>query len=301
FVGIFRARAGRRTKSQQKQKAENGTNATMDDFLGCGSSVHRWQIRAAGCCSALHVDTAMVPFGAREEPAAARKRARKSGEPPGGAGRINAESPGSSARPSSAATDAGPLAAPEQLRWLVQRERALERRKTDEVNHRLRRENEEQAREIGRAEETEMMGSGVEDRRTIELDVKRPADHDGATPDARNRTTKEFRFGSIKRYRARGRRKSRSKRRLPVQSEANSTSQVAWRKALCRREIDASAAGSCSVTRSDTITSAAVHLPSSADNRDEDLRGVRPRARQEPLQQQAVAAFETEAALQGVR
>ncbi|EJK73116.1 hypothetical protein THAOC_05280, partial [Thalassiosira oceanica] len=50
----------------------------------------------------------------------------------------------------------------------------------------------EQAREIGRAEETEMMGSGVEDRRTIELDVKRPADHDGATPDARNRTTKEL-------------------------------------------------------------------------------------------------------------
>ncbi|EJK64735.1 hypothetical protein THAOC_14500, partial [Thalassiosira oceanica] len=48
------------------------------------------------------------------------------------------------------------------------------------------------AREIGRAEETEMMGSGVEDRRTIELDVKRPADHDGATPDARNRTTTEL-------------------------------------------------------------------------------------------------------------
>ncbi|EJK55817.1 hypothetical protein THAOC_24406, partial [Thalassiosira oceanica] len=37
---------------------------------------------------------------------------------------------------------------------------------------------ESKAREIGRAEETEMMGDGVEDRRTIELDVKRPADHD---------------------------------------------------------------------------------------------------------------------------
>ena len=40
---------------------------------------------------------------------------------------------------------------------------------------------ESKAREIGRAEETEMMGRGVEDRRTIDLDVKRPADHDGAT------------------------------------------------------------------------------------------------------------------------
>ncbi|EJK62013.1 hypothetical protein THAOC_17396 [Thalassiosira oceanica] len=48
------------------------------------------------------------------------------------------------------------------------------------------------AREIGRAEETEMMGSGVEDRRTIELDVNRPADHDGATPDARNRAATTF-------------------------------------------------------------------------------------------------------------
>ncbi|EJK45989.1 hypothetical protein THAOC_35366 [Thalassiosira oceanica] len=46
---------------------------------------------------------------------------------------------------------------------------------------------ESKAREIGRAEETEMMEGGVEDRRTIELDVKQPADHDGATPDARNR------------------------------------------------------------------------------------------------------------------
>ena len=33
-----------------------------------------------------------------------------------------------------------------------------------------------------------MMGSSVEDHRTIELELKRPADHDGATPDARNRT-----------------------------------------------------------------------------------------------------------------
>ncbi|EJK50837.1 hypothetical protein THAOC_30059, partial [Thalassiosira oceanica] len=37
---------------------------------------------------------------------------------------------------------------------------------------------ESKAREIGRAEETEMMGRGVEDRRAIDLDVKRPADHD---------------------------------------------------------------------------------------------------------------------------
>ncbi|EJK53809.1 hypothetical protein THAOC_26674, partial [Thalassiosira oceanica] len=45
---------------------------------------------------------------------------------------------------------------------------------------------ESKAREIDRAEETEMMGGGVEDHRTIELDVKQPADHDGATREARN-------------------------------------------------------------------------------------------------------------------
>ena len=43
---------------------------------------------------------------------------------------------------------------------------------------------ESKAREIGRAEETEMKGRTVEDRRTIELDVNRPAGHDGATRDA---------------------------------------------------------------------------------------------------------------------
>ncbi|EJK55785.1 hypothetical protein THAOC_24441, partial [Thalassiosira oceanica] len=43
---------------------------------------------------------------------------------------------------------------------------------------------ESKAREIGRAEETEMMGRGVEDRRAIDIDVKRPADHDGATREA---------------------------------------------------------------------------------------------------------------------
>ncbi|EJK47520.1 hypothetical protein THAOC_33751, partial [Thalassiosira oceanica] len=43
---------------------------------------------------------------------------------------------------------------------------------------------ESKARETGRAEETEMMGGGVEDHRTIELDVNRPADHDGATREA---------------------------------------------------------------------------------------------------------------------
>ncbi|EJK74240.1 hypothetical protein THAOC_04092, partial [Thalassiosira oceanica] len=43
---------------------------------------------------------------------------------------------------------------------------------------------ESKAWEIGRAEETEMMGGGVEDHRTIVLDVKRPADHDGATREA---------------------------------------------------------------------------------------------------------------------
>ncbi|EJK58529.1 hypothetical protein THAOC_21337, partial [Thalassiosira oceanica] len=37
-----------------------------------------------------------------------------------------------------------------------------------------------------------MIGRGVEDRRTIDLDVKRPADHDSATPDARNRTATEL-------------------------------------------------------------------------------------------------------------
>ena len=42
---------------------------------------------------------------------------------------------------------------------------------------------ESKAREIGRAEVTEMKEDGVEDHRTIELDVFRPADYDGATPD----------------------------------------------------------------------------------------------------------------------
>ncbi|EJK59941.1 hypothetical protein THAOC_19783 [Thalassiosira oceanica] len=60
---------------------------------------------------------------------------------------------------------------------------------------------ESKAREIGRAEETEMMGGGVEDHRTIVLDVKRPADHDGATPDARNRTaTKLWTISSSTNY-----------------------------------------------------------------------------------------------------
>ncbi|EJK63473.1 hypothetical protein THAOC_15865 [Thalassiosira oceanica] len=47
----------------------------------------------------------------------------------------------------------------------------------------------------GRSEtgaETELMGSSVEDRRTIEVDVNRPADHDGATPEARNPTAKKL-------------------------------------------------------------------------------------------------------------
>ncbi|EJK59419.1 hypothetical protein THAOC_20364 [Thalassiosira oceanica] len=46
-----------------------------------------------------------------------------------------------------------------------------------------------------------MMGGGVEDRRTIELNVNRPADHDGATPDARNRTaTKLWTISSSTNY-----------------------------------------------------------------------------------------------------
>ncbi|EJK48388.1 hypothetical protein THAOC_32816, partial [Thalassiosira oceanica] len=53
----------------------------------------------------------------------------------------------------------------------------------------------------GRRRETEMMGGGVEDHRTIELDVKRPADHDGATPDARNRAaTKLWTISSSTNY-----------------------------------------------------------------------------------------------------
>ena len=40
------------------------------------------------------------------------------------------------------------------------------------------------AREIGGAEETEMKGSSVEDHRSIDLDVERRCDHDGATPEA---------------------------------------------------------------------------------------------------------------------
>ncbi|EJK69090.1 hypothetical protein THAOC_09690, partial [Thalassiosira oceanica] len=45
---------------------------------------------------------------------------------------------------------------------------------------------ESKAPEIGREEE--MMGGGVEVHWTIELDVNQPADHDGATPNVRNRT-----------------------------------------------------------------------------------------------------------------
>ena len=46
-----------------------------------------------------------------------------------------------------------------------------------------------------------MMGGGVEDHRTIELDVNRPADHDGATPEARNRTaTKLWTISSSTNY-----------------------------------------------------------------------------------------------------
>ena len=41
-----------------------------------------------------------------------------------------------------------------------------------------------EAREIGGAEETEMKGSSVEDHRSIDLDVERRCDHDGATPEA---------------------------------------------------------------------------------------------------------------------
>ncbi|EJK55759.1 hypothetical protein THAOC_24472, partial [Thalassiosira oceanica] len=45
---------------------------------------------------------------------------------------------------------------------------------------------ENKAREIGRVEETEMMGNSVEDLRTIDLDLTCSPDHDGATPDERN-------------------------------------------------------------------------------------------------------------------
>ncbi|EJK51947.1 hypothetical protein THAOC_28833 [Thalassiosira oceanica] len=45
------------------------------------------------------------------------------------------------------------------------------------------------------------MEGGVEDHRTIELDVKRPADHDGATREARNRTaTKLWTISSSTNY-----------------------------------------------------------------------------------------------------
>ena len=60
------------------------------------------------------------------------------------------------------------------------------------VDYDTKPKHESKARKIGRAEETEMIGRGVEDRRTIDLDVKRHADHDGATPDARNRTATKF-------------------------------------------------------------------------------------------------------------
>ncbi|EJK73614.1 hypothetical protein THAOC_04750 [Thalassiosira oceanica] len=55
------------------------------------------------------------------------------------------------------------------------------------VEYDTKPKHESKARNIGRAEETEMIRSGIQDRRTIDLDVKRPADHDGASPDTRNR------------------------------------------------------------------------------------------------------------------
>ena len=58
------------------------------------------------------------------------------------------------------------------------------RRTFPKLDYDTKPKHESNAREIGRAEETEMMGSDVEDHRTIELDVNRPADHDGATPEA---------------------------------------------------------------------------------------------------------------------
>ena len=65
--------------------------------------------------------------------------------------------------------------------------RALEARlKSSPFHYDTKPKHESKAREIGRVEETEMMGSGVEDHRTIDLNLKCSADHDGATPDARN-------------------------------------------------------------------------------------------------------------------
>ncbi|EJK69795.1 hypothetical protein THAOC_08909, partial [Thalassiosira oceanica] len=56
---------------------------------------------------------------------------------------------------------------------------ALEARpKSSPFDYDTKPKHESKAREIGRVEETEMMGSGVEDRRTIELDLKCSPDHD---------------------------------------------------------------------------------------------------------------------------
>ena len=51
---------------------------------------------------------------------------------------------------------------------------------------------EHNAREIGPEHETEMKGSSVEDRRTIELDVKCYADHDDAIAKARYSSDKKL-------------------------------------------------------------------------------------------------------------
>ncbi|EJK60744.1 hypothetical protein THAOC_18850, partial [Thalassiosira oceanica] len=100
---------------------------------------------------------------------------------------------------------------------------------------------------------------------------------------------------------ATSRSRKRKKARVVVEDEVpvrvNEDCRATKVEALCRREIDASAPALARLTRSDTIPHHTLDgRPSSAGNRDEDLRGVRPRARQEPLQQQAVAAVEAEAA-----
>ena len=49
-----------------------------------------------------------------------------------------------------------------------------------------------QSTEIGSEQETETKGSSVEDHRSIDLDVERRCDHDGATPEARSRTVEKI-------------------------------------------------------------------------------------------------------------
>ncbi|EJK49116.1 hypothetical protein THAOC_32039 [Thalassiosira oceanica] len=140
-----------------------------------------------------------------DDPAIARKRARITGDAVGGAAPLNVESRPGPAPPNAAATNAGQSEMSQvqerrrggddaalaqrngdassdaayhgQLRWLVQRERALERRKTDEVNHRrlvsLQALQEENAMLRARLEASEEEKSKLIGNHKLEVDAMR--------------------------------------------------------------------------------------------------------------------------------